>query len=112
MKHSSILLLSILFATVSYADEAQKYNCTKPVIPNPQASDVVTKYFNKHVKDYKTCVEKYVEIQRAVGKSAADVPTAAAANEAAEVVIKEYNGFMTELDERNKQAGEEREGQN
>ena len=105
----SILSATFLLSTSAMADEPVKHPCNIPVVPIPQASDVVVKYFNKHVLEYKTCIAKFVEEQSAISKSNPDPVIANAAHDAAEATIKEYNAFMALLDERNTQAGSDEE---
>ena len=91
----SALALSVI-ATSAYADNTNP--CTKPVIPNRQASDQLVKMFNKRFDTYKACIKKYVDEQRAVVASEKDKDPNKAnqANEAAEAAIKEYNEFAEE----------------
>ncbi|MET3106872.1 hypothetical protein AAKU67_002376 [Oxalobacteraceae bacterium GrIS 2.11] len=107
MKNISALLLIGLFCTLTYADESVKHTCKQPVIINPQSSDVVIKYFNKHVAEYKSCIEKFVEAQRNIAKNEPDKNKQVAANEASETAVKEYNEFFAQLEARNKQAGQD-----
>jgi hypothetical protein len=92
------LLLSALAAPV-FADELPKHSCNKPTIPNAQASEVVIKYFNKHMAEYKTCIDKFVTEQRAIvtANQNTDAAKASRSHDAAEAAIKEYNAYIEEI---------------
>lgn len=93
-----IVLLSA--STQTFAEEAPKNPCHQPVMPNSQSSDIVIKYFSKHMREYKTCIDKFVKEQRAISTLATDVNGASKAFEAAEAAQKEYNAIADELNAR------------
>jgi hypothetical protein len=95
---TTTLLLSVL-ATSAFAQEAPKNPCHQPVMPNAQSSDMVIKYFNKHMLEYKSCIDIFVAEQRAIVKAneTTDAPKAKQAFDAAEVAQKEYNAMVDEL---------------
>jgi hypothetical protein len=95
---ASILSLA---AASAFADDAPVNQCKQPPIPSDQASDVVVKYFNKHRLEYKSCIDKFVEDQKAVvqANSTANPQKAQAAYDAAEKAQKEYNDFVDALNQ-------------
>ena len=105
MKPLILLILATLISSTAMADEPAKHNCTKPVIPIPQASDLVNKYFHKHLKEYDACMAKFTDEQEAIAKNSANVGKANAAHDAAEAAIKEHNDFIEEVNARNEKAG-------
>ncbi len=62
---------------------------------------MVVKYFNKHRLEYKTCVDKFVEQQKAIvdANASTNPQKAQAAHDAAEAVLKQYNDFVDKLNE-------------
>ena len=104
MKPYLILLIATLISSTAWADEPSKNTCAKPVIPAPMASDLVMKYFRKHLKEFNDCTTKYVDGQQAIEKSATDKTVAAAAHDAAEAAIEDHNKFIEELNIRNEKA--------
>lgn len=105
MKMLSIILFTALVSTQTWADDLAKPNCKQPVIPIPNASEVVVKYFKKHGVEYEKCIDKFVKEQQEIAKTDTVVAKANAAHDAAESAIAEYNKFMEEVNERNRQAG-------
>ena len=101
MKKIVPLLLLGLLVNQAMADDLPKHSCKLPNIPNIQASDTVTKNFNKNTANYKKCIEKFINDQREIVKTNPDKDKAREANDAAEAAVKEYNKFMEELAERN-----------
>jgi hypothetical protein len=101
MKSLLILLLSTLLTVHAFADEVVKSGCQQPPIPSTLASDLVLKQFEKHSKAYKECIDKFVSGQQIISKNSTDTSKANAAQDASELAIKEFNEYMTELNERN-----------
>jgi hypothetical protein len=91
----SALALGVMAAS-AHADDGVP--CTKPVIPNRQASDQVIKMFNKRNEAYKVCIKKYVDEKRAIVDAEKDKDRAKAekANGDAEAAIKEFNAYSEE----------------
>ena len=96
MKSLAITLLATLLAAQAVAQDAPN-PCHQPVMPNSQSSDTVIKYFNKHMLEYKACIDKYVEEQRAIAKQTADPTKSNLAFAAAEAAQKEYNAMVDAL---------------
>ena len=101
MNYLFALLPLVLICSTALANEPQKTACNQPTIPQPLASDLVIKYFDKHVLQYKACITKFVDEQTAISKTSTDVAVANAAHDAAEAAIKESNDFIAAIDERN-----------
>jgi len=70
---------------------------------------VVVKYFNKHRLEYKACVDKFVEQQKAIvdANSTSNPQKALEAHDAAEAVLKQYNDFVDTLNAHAKAKAEE-----
>jgi len=92
----------------AFADDAPVNQCKQPPVPSDQASDVVVKYFNKHRLEYKSCVDKFVEEQKAVvdANSTSNPAKAQAAYDAALKAQKEYNDFVESLNQHAKEQAE------
>lgn len=101
MKYLFALLPFLFIYSTVLAEESVTNNCKQPAIPQPLASDLVVKYFDKHVLQYKACITKFVADQTAISKTSKDVAAANAAHDAAEAAIKEANDFIAAIDERN-----------
>jgi len=83
------------------ADELTKNPCEQPTIPSVRASEMVTKYFNKHGVEYKKCILKFVDEQQKISKESTDYAKSNAAFQSAEAATKEYNEFIEKVNERN-----------
>lgn len=106
MKALSIFLFTSFFSTCALADGSVAPDCKIPTIPAPGSAPLVVKYFDKHMAEYKKCINKYVDDKRAASTKTADVTLANKAHDEAEAAIAEYNGVMEELNSRNADAGE------
>ena len=91
------------------AADAPKNPCNRPEIPNRQASDMVMKMFNKHMLEYKKCINDFVVERRAFAEASKDGAASAQAHDAAEAAIAEYNEQIAKLSERNGDAGEDKD---
>jgi len=106
MKPFIPFILATLISSPAMADEPAKSNCALPTIPIPQASDLVNKYYHKHVKEYNACIAKFIDEQEAISKNSPDVVKANAAHDAADAAIKEHNQFIEDANAREAQNGE------
>ena len=108
MKPILLTLSTTLFASLisnqTFADDLAKSSCVQPIIPQPYASDVVLKQFEKKMDKYKTCITKFIDEQQDLSKSSPDTVKANLAHDAAQSAIKEYNDFMAARNERTKRA--------
>ena len=104
-----LLILSILLASsaFAFAGDTSETGCTQPTIPNPQASEVIVKLFNKRVDQYKKCLTNLIDKQEAIYKTSTDAAVANPAHDLAEKAIKEYNAFIEIIKERDARAGKE-----
>jgi hypothetical protein len=79
----------IIFASLSlptFADSAApKHNCTKPSHPGTLASEARMKGFQTEVNEYRDCINKFAQDQRALGET-----HMSAGNKA----IEEFNDFV------------------
>ena len=101
MKSCAILIMFSLTALTAQADDVAKPDCRPPVIPNPYASDIVVKSFEKHSRQYSECISKFVDAQRAIYTNPVDATQASLAHSAAEAAITEFNKYSEELKIRN-----------
>lgn len=89
IKANKFLVSMLLFASLSLpalADTTEpKHNCVKPDYPGELASEARMKGFQKEVNDYRDCVNKFAQEQRAQAES-----HTAAGNKA----IEEFNAFV------------------
>jgi len=104
MKTLSGLAFVLLFTSSAWADDVVKPDCQQPIVPIANASEIVTKMFEKRGKAYEKCIDKFVKEQQAISAGNTDVAKANAAHDAADLAIKEYNEFMVRVNERNRQA--------
>jgi hypothetical protein len=107
MKFAVLTLIAALSVGSAAAADAPKNPCSRPLVPNRQASDMIMKSFNKHMDVYKACISDFVAERRAFAEHAKDSAAAAEAHDAAEAAIVEYNDQIRELTERNKSLGAE-----
>ena len=105
MKPLIPLIFATLISSSAMADEPIKSNCTRPVIPIQSASDLVNKYFHKHVKEFDTCVAKFIDEQETISKTSPDIAKANAAHDAAEATIKDHHEFSEEVNAREAKIG-------
>jgi len=108
MKFITISILLAALSANAFADDAPKNPCAQPAMPNEQSSDIVVKYFNKHMAQYKACIDKFVGEQRAIAQASqsTDVAKANQAVDAAEAAQKQYNDMIEVLNEHAKAAAE------
>jgi hypothetical protein len=107
MKALIPLMFATLFSSTAMADEPAKSNCTRPVIPPAIASDLVNKYYHKHVKEFDKCVAKFIDEQEAISKNSTDAAKANAAHDAADAAIKDHNEFIEEVNAREAKIGDD-----
>lgn len=112
MRTLSVLLLASFFSSLAFADQPLASNCKQPTIPNPQSSDMVVKFFNKHHEEYSKCIDKFVKEQQAIYKGSTDPVVSSAAHDAAEAAIKEFNNYTALLKTRNDATGTDDEVSN
>jgi len=104
MKKILLLLLTCLLSASVWSDELAKPDCAKPDIPSEFASEVALKSFDRHLREYKKCIDKFIAEQRDIAKTSAVLTTANNANDSAEMTVKEYNDFAHALRDRNQKA--------
>lgn len=101
MKFAVFALVAGIAAGNVMAADAPKNPCSKPVIPNKMASDMVMNSFNKHMTTYKKCINDFVADQRSTAEHSTDPAVASSAHDAAEAAIVEYNQQIKDLNDRN-----------
>jgi hypothetical protein len=90
--------LSMLFITLCAAAAAAQqpappkaaHDCTRPGHPGPDAREAQLDVYARKVETYKNCLRKFAADQQEVAKAATAAGNAA---------VKEYNDFITELNE-------------
>ena len=106
----TLVFASILFltATAAWAGDGPVASCKQPTVPADHASDVVVKYFNKHRLEYKDCIDKFIDEQKAIvdANATGNPQKAQQAHDAAEVAQKEYNDFVEALNQHAKELEE------
>ncbi len=107
MKFAVLTLIAALVTGSAAAADVPKNPCSRPTVPNRQASDSVMKLFNKHMATYKTCISDFVAERRAFAEHSTDTAAAAEAHDAAEAAIVEYNDQIAQVTARNKSLNED-----
>ncbi|MBV8466340.1 MAG: hypothetical protein JO218_10400 [Burkholderiales bacterium] len=92
MKRAAIALIASFTATAAFAADAPKPKCEKPDVPNKLtlSSELATKAFQRHMNQYKDCINAFVAEQKAIADTAFK-----AGNDA----VNEYNAFAKEVQE-------------
>ena len=97
MKALATAALIGLVSLQAMAEDTPHHDCKQPTIPQVQASDSVRHFFEKRSNNYKSCISKFVDEQKAIYTNTTDPVIAKQSHEAAEAAIKEFNDFQDKL---------------
>jgi hypothetical protein len=86
MKCAALALLVSLTTASAFAADAPKPSCNKPNLPSKVVlqSELAAKAFQRHMNEYKQCIDTFVQEQKA---------TAEAAIQAGNDAVNDYNSL-------------------